>query len=599
MFFKRAKQSKSKSTEPEAGAAPSAAADTPAPGAKDAAGRAPEHKGLNGSASPPNLDPQGLDPKTLGFETTADIEPAGALVGQARALNALTFGAGMKGPGYNILVTGTDGSGYAATVRSELQSIARTAEKPSDWVYVSSFDAAGGFRALKLPAGTAKAFADGMAHVVDRLADALPAAFAADDYELRRRTIEEEFRFGREDALETLRREAEAQNIALLRTPTGIAVAPILDGKVVKTDVFNSVPESLRREVETKIAALESEIEALLAERPGAEKARRERLHALNEQVAGRQVRAVLDELKIQFGDTSGVESFVKGAGRDLIRNAALFLGAGPHDGMRVPAGSIGDARFTRYRVHVMAASGATPGAPVVQEGNPTYSNIFGRVESGSGGEGQPAQVARIKPGALQRANGGFLLIEARELLSSRATAEALARALEAGEIRFDPPSEPVALGSNEIPDLEPIPLTVKLVVLGDADGQRALAKSCPQLVRLFKVEAEFEDAVERSDEAISAYARLIAGIVAQNSLKPLDAGGVAMLIDEAARKAGGNGKLSLEVGHIADICREADHWAGREGRKITSVPDIKRALDERRGRSSERGPGSGLGSLS
>ena len=512
------------------------------------------------------------------------------LVGQARALNALTFGAGMKGPGYNILVTGNDRSGYAATVRSELQSIARIAEKPADWVYVSSFDSTGGFRALKLPAGTAKAFADGMAQVIDRLADALPAAFTADDYELKRRTIEEEFRFSREDALETLRREAESQNIALLRTPSGVAVAPILEGKVVKTDVFNSVPESLRREVETKIAALESEIEALLAERPGAEKARRDRLLALNEQVAGRQVRAALDELKIQFGDTSGVESFIKAAGRDLIRNAALFLGSGANDSVKIPVGSIGDPRFTRYRVHIMAASGATPGAPVVAEANPTYANIFGRVESASGGEGHTAQVGRIKSGALHKANGGFLLLEARELLAARPTAEALARALEAGEIRFDPPSEPVALGSSEIPDLEAIPLNVKLVVLGDAEDQRALAKSCPHLVRLFKAEAEFEDAVERSDEVITAYARTIASIVAQNSLKPVDADGVAMLIDEAARKAGGNGKLSLEVGHIADICREADHWAGREGRKVTCGPDVKRALDERTGRSPERG---------
>jgi hypothetical protein len=583
MFFKRAKQGKSKSGDETAAAQPEASAAAPP---------ADAHAGLNGSSSPlPNLDAKGLDPKTLGFETTADIEPGDGLVGQARALNALTFGAGMKGPGYNILVTGNDGSGYAATVRSELQSIARIAEKPADWVYVSSFDSTGGFRALKLPAGTAKAFADGMAQVVDRLADALPAAFAADDYELKRRTIEEEFRFSREDALETLRREAESQNIALLRTPSGVAVAPILEGKVVKTDVFNSVPESLRREVETKIAALESEIEALLAERPGAEKARRDRLLALNEQVAGRQVRAALDELKIQFGDTSGVESFIKAAGRDLIRNAALFLGSGANDSVKLPVGSIGDPRFTRYRVHIMAASGATPGAPVVVEANPTYANIFGRVESTSGGEGPAAQIGRIKSGALHKANGGFLLLEARELLAARATAEALARALEAGEIRFDPPSEPVTLGSSEIPDLEAIPLNVKLVVFGDAEAQRALAKSCSHLVRLFKAEAEFEDAVERSDEVVTAYARTIAGIVAQNSLKPVDAGGVAMLIDEAARRAGGNGKLSLEVGHIADICREADHWAGREGRKITSGPDVKRALDERTGRSPERGP--------
>jgi hypothetical protein len=576
MFFKRAKQDKSKASEPPANA-------------PETANAAPAQAGANGATPLPTLEPKGLDPKCLGFETTAELEPAGGLVGQARALNALSFGAGMKGPGYNILVTGRDGSDYQATVRAELQQLARAAERPADWVYVSSFDSAGGYRALKLPAGTAKAFAEGMAQVVDRLADALPAAFAADDYELRRRTIEEEFRFGREDALETLRREAEAQNIALLRTPAGIAVAPILEGKVVKTDVFNSVPESLRREVETKIAALEAEIEAMLAERPGAEKARRERLLALNEQVAGRQVRAALDELKIAFADVAGVESYLKAAGRDLVRNAALFLSAAGHDSVKVPVGTIGDARFARYRVHVMATTGAAAGAPVVQEANPTYANLFGRIESAAGGDGQASHAARVKPGALHRANGGFLLLDARALLAARGVGDALARALEASEIRFDPPAEPVSIGANEIPDLEPVALAVKLVILGDAADQRALAKSCPHLVRLFKVEAEFEDEVETSTETISAYARLIAGIVAQNALKPVEAAAVALLIEEAGRKAGGNGKLSLELGHIADICREADHWAGREGRTVTSAADVKRALDERKARA-ERG---------
>ena len=576
MFFKRAKQDKSKASEPPANA-------------PETADAAPAQAGANGATPLPTLDPKGLDPKSLGFETTAELEPASGLVGQARALNALSFGAGMKGPGYNILVTGRDGSDYQATVRAELQQLARAAERPADWVYVSSFDSAGGYRALKLPAGTAKAFAEGMAQVVDRLADALPAAFAADDYELRRRTIEEEFRFGREDALETLRREAEAQNIALLRTPAGIAVAPILEGKVVKTDVFNSVPESLRREVETKIAALEAEIEAMLAERPGAEKARRERLLALNEQVAGRQVRAALDELKIAFADVAGVESYLKAAGRDLVRNAALFLSSAGHDSIKVPVGTIGDARFARYRVHVMATTGAAAGAPVVQEANPTYANLFGRIESAAGGGGPPTPAAPREPRAVAPANGGFLLLDARALLAARGVGDALARALEGSEIRFDPPAEPVSIGASEIPDLEPIALAVKLVILGDAADQRALAKSCPHLVRLFKVEAEFEDEVERSAETISAYARLIAGIVAQNALKPVEAAAVVLLIEEAGRKAGGNGKLSLELGHIADICREADHWAGREGRTVTSAADVKRALDERKARA-ERG---------
>jgi len=566
MFFKRNKQDKRKSSESQ----PEAAAG----------------KAANGSA-PLQIR---VDPKSLGFETTAEVEPAEDPVGQTRALDSLAFGAGMKGPGYNILVTCDPGSDCRALVRAKLEDVARIAEKPADWVYVSYFDPDGGYRALKLAPGAAKTFAEGMAQAIDRLADALPAAFAADDYELKRRAIEEEFRFSREDALEALRQEAEAQNIALLRTPGGIAVAPILDGKVVKSDVFNSVPESLRREVHTKIAALEKEIEQILAERPGAEKARRERLLALNEQIAGRQVRVALEELKSTFSDVAGMERFLNAASRDLVRNAGLFLTVAGSQSVKVPVGTMGDARLARYRVHVMSGSGPDGAAPVVEETNPTYTNLFGRIELAPGGDGQSPQIARIKPGALQRANGGFLLLDARALLDRPAITEALLRALDAREIRFDPPADPVGVINGEIPDLEPIPLNVKLVVLGDADAQRQLARSTRQLKRHFKVEVVFDEAIERSPETVAAYARLIAGIVAKNELKPVDAEGVAMLIDEAARKAGGNGKLSLEIGHVTDICREADHWAQDAGRLITSVADIERALKDRKTQAASEG---------
>ncbi|MEE8530736.1 MAG: ATP-binding protein, partial [Hyphomicrobium sp.] len=517
------------------------------------------------------------------------------LIGQERALEALAFGAGMKGPGYNMLVVGPAGSGRHTAARTKLEATASKTGAPPDWVYVSSFDSTGRYRALKFPSGTAKSFAEGMARAIDRLKEALPAAFGAEDYELRRRTIEEEFRFSRADALEALRRQVEPQNIAVLSTPAGIAVAPILEGKVVSTAVFNSVPEQLRNGIEAKIAAVETEIEAILARTPESEKMLREGLMALNEQVAGRQVKAALEEVESEFEDISGVKNYLKAAARDLVRNAGLFVSeAGKVDeGPRVPINTTGDPRFARYRVHVMAARGVKSAAPIVQESNPTYANLFGRIECGGGDESHEPQVVRIRPGALHRANGGFMFLDARALLAQSAVMDALLRALSECEIRFDPPAEPFGVSAGEVPELEPIALDVKVAVFGEAADHRQLAKQWPDLSRLFKVEARFDDTIDRSQETVAAYARLIAGIVTRHSLKPVDCGAVAALIDEASRRAGGNGKLSLEVGEMADLCREADHWAGSAGRAVTSIADIERALEQRNERAADAREGS------
>lgn len=583
MFFRRASKkdkNEKKISEPEvaAEAAPEAKPET-AP-ANDTA---PDEKASAASSSPAASDGR-VDPKKLGFETTAELEPSTAPLGQTRALESLDFGIGMKGQGYNIRVIGPNGSGRRKAMRAKLEEAAKESATPADWVYVRSFDAAGGFRALKFNPTDAKRFCDGFSDAIDQLAEALPAAFGADDYEIRRGAIEEEFRFAREDALEALRRRVEEQNIAILRTPAGIAVAPILEGKVVSIDVFNSVPEALRKEVQAKISSVEAEVETILKATPAAEKARRERLAALNEQVAGRQVRAVIDEFKEKFANVDGVASYLSAAARDLVRNAGLFIksASSGYDSVAVPISTAGDLRFTRYRTHLMAAHESAQGAPIVHEPNPTYANLFGRIECSPADAGQSPQIVRIKPGALHRANGGFLLLDARALVDVPEVTRAFRHALEENEIRFDPPADPIGPLGGEIPDLEPIPLNVKVLIFGDEAAHHELAAIEPELQRLFKVEAVFENAIERSSETVAQYARLIAGLVQQHGLKPLDAASVAMLIDAASEQAGGNGHLSLEVGRLADMCREADHWSGAAGRAVTSVADVERVLLER-----------------
>lgn len=534
------------------------------------------------------------DAAELGFKTTADLTPSPAPVGQDKALEALTFGATMKGSGHHILVTGDTGTGRRTATRTILRAVAGDMQPPDDWVYVSTFATDGAFRALKLPAGTARRFAEKMALAIDQLADALPVAFADADYDLKRRMIEVEQRLTRDDALEALRREAEAQNIALLRTAAGMAVAPILEGKVVKTDVFNAIPEPMRREVEAKIAAVEAQVEAILSDRPEDEKERRTRIGALTEEIAASHVQVALADLNAEFGEIADVASHLAATGRDLIYNVGLFVahanegadGTGSTAGraagresstVRLVKSAAAHPRFARYGVHVMAASSADGSAPIVEEPNPSYSNLFARIELTHDADGL-ATVARVRPGALHGANGGFLLLDADALLSAGAAVEPLLRALETEQICFDPPTEPIGIVGDEIPELEPIPLNVKLVLVASDASLQQLSASHAALKHMFKSQARFEAEIAHSADNIAKFAGLVAYVAEKHDLRPFGADAVAALVDEAAQRAG-EAMLSLPVSDLVDLCRAADHWADNEDRKTIAADDVTHAV--------------------
>jgi lon-related putative ATP-dependent protease len=397
--------------------------------------------------------------------------------------------------------------------------------------------------------------------VLDELRSVLPALFESEDYQVRRRAIDEQFRSGQEEALEALNRKAQSQNIAILRTPTGFTMAPMHEGKVVKPEVFNALPEAMRKDVENKIETLQKELESILERMPKADKKRRAELSELNEEVAKHAVDASLDELIAAFSDVAQVSDYLAAAGRDL----------------------------RRYLVNVMVSNGvsggvrAQGGAPVVEELNPTYGNLIGRIEHIAQMGTLVTDFLLIKPGALHAANGGYLLIDARKLLLSPFAWEALKRALKAREIHVEQPSEATGFSmiSTQSLDPDPIPLDLRVVLFGDRELYYMLSAYDPDFAGLFKVQADFDDTIARSAENDNAYARVIASIVKEHGLKPFDASGVARIIDEGARLADDREKLSIEIGRIADIVREADYWSSQAKRKLTTKQDVARAIDE------------------
>src|SRR5262245_15631897 len=267
-----------------------------------------------------------VNPASLGFKTTDELIPINGLIGQERALKAIQFGADIKSHDFNIFVLGPPASGKTTAVRAHLGPKAAEAPSPADWVYVNNFENPNRPKALKLPFGRAKDLAKGMIAALDELRGVLPARFESEDYQARRRAIDEQFRSGNEEALEALSKKAQAQNIALLRTPTGFAMAPMHEGKVVKPEVFNALPEAMRRDVESKISALEKELGTILERLPQADKRRRSQLSELNEEVATSAVRDALVELHSSFTDVPEAAAYLEVAGHDMVRNVGLFL---------------------------------------------------------------------------------------------------------------------------------------------------------------------------------------------------------------------------------------------------------------------------------
>ncbi len=526
-----------------------------------------------------------VDPAALGFKTTTELEPARGLIGQDRALKAIQFGANMASHDFNIFVLGPAASGKTTAVHQHLERKAKELPTPPDWVYVNNFETPNRPRALKLPTGRARALQRGMIGAIDELRNTLPAMFEGEEYQARRRAIEEEFRSGQEQAFEALNAKAASQNITILRTPTGFAMAPMHEGKIVKPEVFNTLPEPMRKQVEQRIEALQKELASIIESVPKSDKQRRAKVSELNEEIGTLAVHEALDDLAGAFSDLPEVLSYLDAVGRDLVRNVGLFLVPTGEESeiVKQPADTARDARFRRYMVNPMVSRGPdeSSGAPLIEELNPTYGNLIGRVEHIAQMGALVTDFLLIRPGSLHKANGGYLMIDVRKLLMSPFAWEALKRTIKGKEIRIEQPSEMTGLMTTQTIDPEPIPFETKVVLLGDRELYYLLAANDPDFSRFFKVQADFDDSIARSDDNDRAYARLIASIVQEHKLKPLDAPAVARVIEEGARLASDREKLSIEIGRLADLVREADYWAAQAGRTETTREDVAQAINE------------------
>jgi lon-related putative ATP-dependent protease len=527
------------------------------------------------------------DLSALAFQTTADLAPIDGLVGQQRALDALGFGTRIRTPGFNLFVIGPSGARMQQAVEAVLKKAPAPETRPDDWVYVNNLVDPQKPVAIRLPTGRAVVFRDAMNHLIDDLKTALPAVFESEEYQSRRNAIDQAFQTKQGEAFSELRDKAGKQNIVILRTPMGFALAPAQDGQVVPPDEFGKWPEEKRREVQEIIQALEKDLEHIVRQIPQWEKSRRDEVRKLNRETAMFAVGQSIDEAKAKVVGIPRIAEHLEAVRNDLIDNVALSV-MKPEGDEDNSNGNRASVSLERYAVNVLVAHNEhDTTVPIVQELHPTLSNLIGGIEYISQHGVLVTNFKLIKSGAIHRANGGFLLLDVRHLLMEPFSWQALKRTLRQREIRIEDVGRFIGLASTVSLEPDPIPLDLKVVLFGDRLLYYLLAGFDPDVSEHFKVLADFEDDVDRSPASEMLHARLIASLVRRNHLKEIDREGVALVLEHAARVADHAGKLTLLIDQIKDVLTEANYWAEEAKHTVTTRADVQRTLDERIHRSS------------
>ncbi|MGE5147670.1 MAG: AAA family ATPase, partial [Candidatus Eiseniibacteriota bacterium] len=541
-------------------------------------------------APPEPLPPAALyrrcDPAQFLFATTESVDDSDKIIGQARAMEAVRFGVGMRRKGYNLFALGPSETLRHTIVREYLERVAAEAPVPADWCYVHNFADPQRPRALKLPPGRAARLSSSMDALIEELRVALRAGFEGDDYRTRRQMIEGAFRQQQEGSLEAIQEQAREKNIALMRTPAGLIFAPMRDGEVLSPEDFNKLPKEEQDRIKADVEALQKELQESLQKMPVWEKELREKLRALNREITQYAVGHLIGGLRDANRDLPQVTGYLDAVEHDIIDNAFDFLRpASPQEGAEQQPNPMGGdfeqpPTFRRYRVNVIVDQADAKGAPVVYEDIPSLPNLIGRIEHRAQFGALIADFSLIKAGALHRANGGYLLIDARKLLIEPLAWEELKRAMRAEEIRIDGLAQRFSIVSTASLEPEPIPLDVKIVLVGDRQLYHLLSAYDPDFESLFKVPAEFNDRMDLTQEAVDDYARLIAKLARREKLRPLDPGGVARVVEHGVRLADDNEKLTAHFRNVLDLLREADYWAEQQGAKIIQAQHVQKALD-------------------
>ncbi len=528
------------------------------------------------------------DSKKFQFSTTAELEERLSALGQDRAISAVELGVNIKSKGYNLFCLGPEGTGKTSLVKRILVKEAKERPTPDDWAYVYNFDEPYKPHAISFPAGTATDFAKDIDDLIENFSTSIPTILESDEYKAGLNIIKEKYSQKKEEYIRLLQKKAKGKNVSLLHMQAGLVVAPTKDGEVVSPDKFDELPEEEKKALMDDLNAMQAEIENVAQELPDWEDKQKEEINNLKEKFLKIAVKQPIDSLRKKYKGQKAAIEFLRNIQHHITANIDDFMPE-PDKGV----GEEGDAlaalltkmnkneenKFDKFKVNVVVKNEPNSGAPIVVLDHPTQGNLVGKVERIQQYGALLTDFTLIKAGALHRANGGFLLMDARKLLLQPFSWDSLKRALYSKVIKIEAPSDETSFTTISL-DPEPIPLDVKVILTGDEELFEVLSERDPDFSDYFKVEADFGILMDRTPENEIEYAKLIGSLSKKKNLRSLNKQAVARVIEYSSRMADDTEKLTAHIASIGDLLREADYWARKSKANQIGQNHIEQAIE-------------------
>ncbi len=525
------------------------------------------------------------DSAMFAFESTADIPPLKGIVEQERPVRAIRFGLDISSPGYNIYVSGLTGTGKTTVIKMFLDEIAATMPTPDDWCYVYNFRDPNSPTVLNLPAGTAKTLRAEMGELVRQLKTEIPKAFESKEYEQSMNSLIQENQTQQQGLFEQLQGKARAEGFTLEVTKLGVSLIPVIDGRQVPPEEIDSLDEATKKGIEKRRAGLQDDINTFLRQIRDVNKASRDKVNELQRRVGLYVVGLRIDGIKEQHAGFSQVTAYLDDVQDYILSHLEDFTeDSQKQDPSHAaqPKLETGVDPFLKYKVNIVVDNTDVKGAPVVIETNPTFYNVFGRIERRAQYGTLLTDFSMIRAGSYAKANGGYLVVNAHDVLMNFGVWETLKRTVKNKEVRIEDLGEQYGAIPVAAMRPSPIPACVKVIMIGNQWIYHLLYGLDEDFRKIFKVKADFDSEMGRNEEALHNYASFIASRCHDEGLLHFDPSGVAEVIEYGAWLVDDQDKLSARFSDVADIIREASYWAREAGTEIVSAAHVKRAVEEK-----------------